>query len=384
MGSPSRDNRDDTACDKCGAPASWADKYTSNLTWQQSLQAHLDTYFLSPRMWPIGYITRSPYSPLRLEVEMPKQTNWRDAFEDLLALESGGHMISLERRKKEAKLAKRQWYSRVSREISIINHQIKFGAEFLSLIKRIHDVAARKKLTELFEQMNLLIPPREASLNQSIANGRIIVKNFEERVRENLPASAYKMKGQWIVSLVSSGALPGWSGRVLESSDGFQVALRTRERNLEDDDFDGQIMTEAELDKQFDEGIPMQLGSPDWSTDDGSYPEPQIVSAEVHKIIGEVRFRYRSSILSQLVAAERTKSGKQDLPSKVVLTTNFTDGAREVNEIVDDCCKIMEENERVYDSMNARNFAIMKAMEEANFNVMTVCLKEAEEYDELD
>ena len=384
MASPSRDNRDDTACDKCGAPASWADTNTSNLSWNQGVQAFLDAYCLSPRMWPIGYIVRSPYSPLRLEVEMPKQTKWRDAFEDLLALESGGQMISLERRKKEAELAKRQWHSRVSQEISIINKEIKYGAKYLSLMKRAHDVAARKQLTEVFDDLSSSIPAREADLNQSIANGRNIKKNFEERVGESLPASAYKMKGQWMVSLVSSGALPDWFGQVLDSSDGYQVSLSKTERNLDDNERDGLSMTEAELNKQFNEGIPIQLGGPSWSTSDGSYPEPQMASAEVQRAIGVVQFHHRSSILSQLIAVERTKSGKQDLPSKVVLTTVFTDGACEVKEVVDDCCKIMEENERVYDSMHARNFAIFRAREYLRFNLLRKFLKETEETIELD
>lgn len=40
-------------------------------------------------MGPLGYILHSQYSPFRLETEYPSR-NWRDAFEDLLALDLGG------------------------------------------------------------------------------------------------------------------------------------------------------------------------------------------------------------------------------------------------------------------------------------------------------
>ena len=386
MASLSRDNRDDTACDKCGVPASWADTNTSNLSWKQSLQHHLDTFSLSPRMWPIGYIDRSPYSPLRLEVEMPNRTSWRDAFEDLLAIESGGQMISLERRKKEADIAKRQWHSRVSREISYTNDRIKNGAIYLSLLKRMQDVAARAKQTEFLETTVEATQDVETFLKESIAHGKSLVADFEERVGENPPASTYKMRGQWKASLVSSGALPGWVGEIFFSSMGYEVCMSKRERNQDDDETDSMRMTEYELDKQFDEGIPMQLGSPSWSTSAGHFPEPEIFPAEYKEYAGSlgVGFRYRSSILSQMIAAERTRSGKQDNSTKVVLTTMFTDGATEIKEIVDDCGKIMEENERVYASMRAREAAILAAGEEVRINVATNALKRCEENLDLD
>lgn len=88
---PNDDHRDIASGNYC-TPASWAE--SSSLSWRKSLQHHLATYLSSPRIWPIGYIVQSPYSPLRLEMDMPQGICWRDAFEDLLALETGSQMIN--------------------------------------------------------------------------------------------------------------------------------------------------------------------------------------------------------------------------------------------------------------------------------------------------
>ena len=384
MASVPSDNGHDTPCDKCGAPASWADASTSNLSWKQSLKHHLDTFLLSPRMWPIGFIIQSPYSPLQLEMEMPDRNTWRDAFEDLLALESGGQMISLESRKKEVEVAQRLWHSHACHEISFINEQINIGAKYMSLLKRMQDVAVRKKMNELLEGMGQAIPIHEALLNQHIATGKALVARFERLVSKSQPASVYKIRGQWMASLVSSGALPSWHAQIYDSSEGHQVHLSKPDRNLEDDGTDGQIMTEEELDNHFDAGIPMQVGSPAWSTHAGYYPTPEIIPEFVREGADDEEFRYRSSILTQLITAERTKSGRQDLSTKVVLRTLFTDGATEVKEISDDSCKVLEESQKVYTSMFGRSCALLMAREKARYDLAARVLKLREESDELD
>lgn len=68
-------------------------------------------------MWPLGYILGSDYSPLYLELQYPN-INWRDSFEDLLALESGKKMISAVSRQKEAVTANRILIESVREDIS--------------------------------------------------------------------------------------------------------------------------------------------------------------------------------------------------------------------------------------------------------------------------
>lgn len=75
-------------------------------------------------MWPIGYAVLSPYSPLSIERQLPDR-NWRDAFEDLLALDSGGQMINLAERKKESVVAEKLWRDHIYQRIERINKQLK-------------------------------------------------------------------------------------------------------------------------------------------------------------------------------------------------------------------------------------------------------------------
>ena len=75
-------------------------------------------------MWPIGYTVLSPYSPLSIERQLPNR-NWRDAFEDLLALDSGGQMIEEAERKKESVVAERLWRDQISQHVETINKQLK-------------------------------------------------------------------------------------------------------------------------------------------------------------------------------------------------------------------------------------------------------------------
>ena len=106
-------------------------RWTENLTYRESLRYHLNKYLASPRMWPIGYLTASPYSPLSIEQQIPER-NWRDAFEDLLALESGGEMIDPESRKKETVVADRLWRARLTHVVSVTNKQLKRDEKCMS------------------------------------------------------------------------------------------------------------------------------------------------------------------------------------------------------------------------------------------------------------
>lgn len=39
----------------------------SNVTWDDGIKYFLSRYLATSRMWPIGYVMDSPYSPLHLE-----------------------------------------------------------------------------------------------------------------------------------------------------------------------------------------------------------------------------------------------------------------------------------------------------------------------------
>lgn len=319
-------------------------------------------------MWPIGYIIHSLYSPFRLELEMPAHGSWRDAFEDLLALESGGQMISLESRKKEAEVAKRLWQDSVSRRVSIVKERLKSDARTMSLLERIRVLATRRNWADSLEVVLRAIRNQKKFSKQVVADGKSWIANLEEEMGKRRPASSYKMRGQWMASLVSSGALPGWQAQIFDSSEGFQVDLSKRDEDPAD--ADGQIMTEDELKKQFEEGIPLQLGLPTWSTNAGHYPEPEMLPEEAMDggSIGHVKFQHfplRPSIVAQIITAECAKSEKSKVSTKVFLKNIFTDGTIDDKEIVDDASRVLEETDDAYTSMQAKTTSRAIAIQEA-------------------
>ncbi len=183
-----------------------------------------------------------------------------------------------------------------------------------------------------------------------------------------------------MASLISSGALPGWRAQIFISSEGFQVQLSKIEGDLNDPD--SQIMTEAELTREFDEGIPMQVGSPFWSTSAGQYPESfreDYTNGEVTKYVEFQVPTLRPSILSQNIAAECTKSEKGIISTNVALKNLFTDGTTESKEIIDDPSKVLEETNKVYSSMQTWNAAVDLAIEEARYDIMA---KQIDKHDE--
>lgn len=337
-------------------------------------------------MWPIGYILESPYSPLWLEKDIPTH-NWRDAFEDLICLESSGQMISLENRSKEAEVAKHISYDSTSHSVSLINDTLKGSAKYLSLLKRMRDLAARKKWADMLEGVAEAISSEEESSKWAIASGEAMIATLKQNTGKSFPASSHKLRGHWMVSLVSSGAMPGWKAQLFDSSEGFQVGISKLDGDP--DDPDGQWMTESEIKRQFEEGIPMQLGSPSWSTHTGHYPEFEQVPQAVGDDLSTTQMEFQvpplaPSIVSQVTTVERTKSENGDLSTKVALRNLFTDGTVEHKEIIDDPSKVLEEYRRVYASMIASRNAIYTTLREAQYQTLDRQFKELEENDELD
>ncbi|KAK3168198.1 hypothetical protein OEA41_004644 [Lepraria neglecta] len=184
----------DRSCDKCGAPASWAN-YQS-LSFDDSLQHHLYTWLNSPQMWPIGYIIRNPYSPLHLECQIPSR-NWRDAFEDLIALNSGGQMIGQQSRKKEAEVVAHLHYEDTYKQVSRINELLGREARWASLLQRIRAFGARNKINETISVVDdKAIPQTKADSQQLVEFGQRIIATLKEDERKGWPASRYKLRTQ--------------------------------------------------------------------------------------------------------------------------------------------------------------------------------------------
>lgn len=164
----------------------------------------------------MGYILASPYSPLYLEQEIPKR-NWRDAFEDLIALDSHGDMISAERRKQEEEVAARLYVESVHYRVSHVNNALKRDRKHLSLLHRWRSYVGSQKgpgSKDLIDHIDTkAIPFSEEHSRNLVKDGEAMIARLKEDQTKNLPASKYKLKTQWIASLVTSGAVPGWEVR---------------------------------------------------------------------------------------------------------------------------------------------------------------------------
>lgn len=90
---PSMPRVDLLLCDKRRDPILQPGSDRSKRSFSDMLKELAKTWTVKPRPWPVGFLIESPYSPLRVEREL-SNLNWWDAFEDLLALETGGEMIS--------------------------------------------------------------------------------------------------------------------------------------------------------------------------------------------------------------------------------------------------------------------------------------------------
>jgi hypothetical protein len=214
-------------CDKCGAPPSWAE--LNNLPWRERLQYHCLSFDLSPRMWPMGYILRSPYSPFYLEREIPNH-NWRDAFEDLIALDSGGEMISTESRKREEEVAARLYVEGVHSAVSHANETLKLDQRYLSQLHKWRAYAVRQKNTEMGDFIasidTLHIPTHENHAKETVKLGEELIARLKENQTKDWPGSRFKLKTHWIASLVSSGAVPEWQVRSFETIPTYFLARR--------------------------------------------------------------------------------------------------------------------------------------------------------------
>ena len=389
--SPSQADDADKTCDKCGAPASWADDM--NLSYPDSIQHHLYTWLVSPRMWPIGYIVGSPFSPLQLEREIPER-NWRDAFEDLVALETCGQMISHESRKKEAEVAARLLRQEAYDAVSQINEMLESDSKYVSILQIMRKLAARRENVGWVSQIDKAALRKRMRSQQLIDKGQDIICKLKELEQDNWAkhSSRSKPRGHWISSLVSSGALPGWESRLFDSANGICWSFNKKVASYESSDHvrdeDNLLITEHELSSRFEWGLPLQVGHPVWSTQSGGYPEFEYiptVDPDDGSIIGYTEFKVpplRHSICSQFTGTNRTKLTNGLFSTKVLIRNQFTDDRTEEKEIVDDTGKVLEEVKKAFIAMRDRKHGFELAWGDKRNEDAEAIITEQEMYEE--
>ena len=204
------------ACESCKRPD------VSNMKWQDGVKNFFSIYFASPRMGPIGYILGSPYSPFRLERQIPYK-NWRDRFEDLLAIDAGRGMISEEDRKVELAARMKNRYESTSESIEMLNGMVRDNLKFESTVLDLRNDAAKAGRLEAVKILEEELAKLTSSRERSISDAQQDKAGFESI--KNSTASNIKARGYWLASLTTSGALPGWFSVTRASLEGDVTTL---------------------------------------------------------------------------------------------------------------------------------------------------------------
>ena len=334
-------------------------------------------------MWPLGYILGSDYSPLNLEQQIPT-INWRDSFEDLLALESGTKMISAVSREKEAATASRIRNESVHDDISHVNQKLQRNQDYVVLLQKLREISLRRKSSAIVSMIdNEAIPYQKESSEIAIADGKALISSLKDL--QNMPASSYKNRVPWITSLISSGAMLGWESAIYDSADGWLADV------YKTDSGDGQMFSELDLAMIFKKGNRLDFRAPSWSTFEGSYNlnYPQIeelcpdgdTDADAEHTYDTIE-NLPPSILSQLTKVQRKKSWNGSIETRVVLINRFTDGTEEEKTIVNDASKVLEEVERAHASVKQRHHAIGLALWQLSFRKQEDSLAAAKEMED--
>lgn len=360
-------------CDKCRKSVLEPSQNTENVSLSGKLQQALKDWLLGPQMWPVGYLIRSPYSPLRVEQELPKR-EWRNAFEDLLALDSGGEMISHESRKQEKGIAADLSWERANYCINKINKWNIRDAPDLDLMQRTLD-AAKSSPPHWVDPS--LISWVENALNQRKETVRFRIAVAEafkaqEETRREWSASRHKERGQWVASLITSGALRGWTSVLNDSEDGDVITL-SKEGNSESSESlessDGICISELELKEYFEDGKPLHTGTPRAplyrvSPRPPATPEDDDQKVDhftVHDLpqaepIMWTKTPERPLFFGQSMAAERITLPNGKTATKVVMRNWLTNGDVEEKVMVEEPGKVLQEVEKARASISDRRF----------------------------
>lgn len=336
-------------------------------------------------MWPLGYILGSEYSPLLLEQQCPN-LNWRDRFEDLLALESGKKMISAVSRQKEAATASRIRNESVHDDISHVNQELQRSQDYNVLLQKLREVSVRRNNLHIVSVIDDEATPHEKKRSETtIANGKVLIRHLKNL--QNKPASSYKSRVPWIASLVSSGAMQGWESAVYDSADGWMADVHKA-----DGSGDGQIFSEMDLAMIFHYDRPLDFRIPTWSTHEGSYVDvyyPRVDdlcpdgdadpdAQDTYSTIDNIR----PSILSQLTKVQQKKSWNGSVETRIVLKNRFTNGEEQEKTITNDASKVLEEVERFHASVKERHRAISFAIWDLQYRKQQDALTSAQELEE--
>ncbi|KAL8828864.1 MAG: hypothetical protein Q9170_006419 [Blastenia crenularia] len=305
-------------------------------------------------MWPIGYIMDNSYSPFRIERELPSM-NWRDAFEDLLALEAGRPMIREEYRQAEAEFYSRYNFKHANYMISSINSLLldrqKSRTKAQVLLKAAEekgDVEAKDNLTQR------LFPALKTDEERLITEAQRARDIFE--VNTGAPASKLKPRGQWMASLMSSGALPDWNWSAVITSDGPVVVF-----DKLSDSGAGFSTSELELIEGCEQGQPHKFGTPcplPTVAMRAAIEHPYVLAPDMPEDPFRSLRASKSSILGHGAVTEQIKLRDGSIGFKTIITNYLVNGATVKKEFTGEPVKLLEEIEHARLSMTSMRVAV--------------------------
>lgn len=356
-GQPSSSEPGSVLCDKCRNFVLEPSQNTENISLADGVHQVVKQWLLSPRMWPVGYIIGSSYSPFRVEKELPER-DWRNAFEDLLALESGGEMISHGSRKQEKTVAANLSWERTKRCIETLNKLNSVDGPLFMHTQTLLN-SAKSEGVQMDPSRKRWLETVERKLNEGREEARrrvALAEAFraEEVIRRDWSASRRKDRGQWIASLITSGALSGWGSAIEDSEDGILIQLykeQTAPENI--------AITELELHKHFEHGKSFETGSPGPPWYEVSSPPPA-VPVDDHQVVEESSFPEpppeeraivsrvpdRPYFSRQTTAAERVTLPNGKTAIKMILKNYLTNGDVEEKAILHEPGQVLQEVEK--------------------------------------
>ena len=361
---PPDTNPESVLCDRCKKPVLEPSKLSDLEDDNRPLSVRLEKikhdWLLTRRLWPIGYIIASPYSPFRVEKELKKlpRRDWRDAFEDLLAFESGGEIISEESRKRETVTAVNLGYERAKFCIDQCNET---NIRYARVLKKVQTTLSEIKSPEHRPQPSIVpyLNDTIERIRESIQRRVELAHSFKaiERKPANWPASRHKERAQWMASLITSGALTGWTSTLADSQAGhlyyFQKQGTIPEEPINctySEIWLGQLINGGDTSAVPPHFPPMyKVANPPPARlptdlqilDEDSWPSPPPDRPALWSKVPE-----SPCFRSQKTSAERITLPGGKTAMRVVMKNRLTNGEVEEKVIVEGPCKVLQEVEK--------------------------------------
>ncbi|KAL8988192.1 MAG: hypothetical protein Q9177_002694 [Variospora cf. flavescens] len=323
-------------CETCKRPD------LSNMTWHDGVKNFFSTYHAAPRMWPIGYIMGSPYSPFKLERAMPSH-NWRDAFEDLLAIESGGTMIGEESRKIENQLSAHYHFESSSYLISLCNSNLQHYHRLTQKYSDFRQAALQSKDHQAADSISRNVLAR-LKTTRDVFVAAAQSARAEHELHKDSSASQRRDRGEWMASLITSGAVPYWKWQAMSCSAGLLMSFYKTGVSPEMDA--GISTTELELQDTIEKGKPFGFGSPvplprsaiHMLLDGTAYADLRLPSS-----LSETLTKSKSSIVVQSGGTEMVTLPDGSTGPRVTIKNLHADGSRTTKEFVQKPRELFEE-----------------------------------------